>query len=89
MRYTLAILLIVMCLGGCDRYMHTIKYDLRETSEGGKKHVCSMIHIKDGIPMHGATYCEFNYARGYADGLEDCCKYPSRREHICHPMENK
>ena len=73
----LLFLLICLMLVGCDLYRPQLTYESDK-----KGHLCS---TKPDHPMPGATYCEWNYARGYANGLKDCCKYPSRREHICHP----
>jgi len=75
----LAIVLVLIFLGGCNLDKPRITY------EGGTKHYCS---VKPDHPMIYATYCEWNYARGYAQGLKDCCKYPSRREHTCHLKED-
>lgn len=57
----LIIALCLICLTGCN-----FNY-FRETSQGGKQHTCT---VKKDHPMREATYCEWNYAQGYAEGLE-------------------
>ena len=61
------ILLVCLVLGGCGFERSRLIY------EGGKHH-CS---IKPDHPMPGATYCEWNYARGYADGLNWRKEHPT------------
>lgn len=62
---TLCLLIVLLCLGGCIK---TIKIERRLCYEGDENgHYCE---VKMDSPLHGATYCEWNYARGYKAGLE-------------------
>lgn len=42
----------------------------------GCKEITPTCSIKKDHPMKGATYCEYNYARGYADAIEWIEKNP-------------
>ena len=94
MRAVIVWCIFCFCLMGCEIAVpaessspKVINY--RTTNEGGKDHLCM---IKRDRPMNGATYCQWNYARGYRNGIMDThkknCRFKDDDKVECRGPDN-